>query len=121
MKNYYDLHLKFDVLLDDRFEKFRNNSLKSYGLRPSHYLNATSLSWDVILKMTKIKLELIPDLYMYLFFEEGAIGRISHISNRYSKANKKEPRKEKFNSSLTDKKLVTKNMNMFLMFGTNLK
>ena len=29
--------------------------------------------------------------------------------------------KEKFYSSLTGKKLVTKNMNMFLMFETNLK
>ena len=31
------------------------------------------------------------------------------------------PRKEKFYSSLTDRKLVTKNMNMFLMFGKSLK
>ena len=38
--------------------------------------------------MKKIKLELIPDLYMYIFFEEGTISRIFHISNRYSKANK---------------------------------
>ena len=29
--------------------------------------------------------------------------------------------KEKFYSLLTGKKLVTKNTNMFLMFGTNLK
>ena len=31
------------------------------------------------------------------------------------------PSKEKFYGSLTGKKLVTKNMNMFLRFGTNLK
>ena len=31
------------------------------------------------------------------------------------------PNKEKFYSSLTGKKLVTKNMNLFLRFGTNLK
>ena len=29
--------------------------------------------------------------------------------------------KEKFYSSLTGKKIVTKNINMFLRFGTNLK
>ena len=29
--------------------------------------------------------------------------------------------KEEFNSSLTTEKLVTKNLNMFLMFGINLK
>ena len=31
------------------------------------------------------------------------------------------PSKETFYSSLTDRKLVAKNMNMFLMFGKNLK
>ena len=42
-----------------------------------------------MLKMTKIKLELIPDPDMYTFFEKGTRGRTSHISNRYSKANNK--------------------------------
>ena len=32
MKDYHDLHLKCDAsLLADVFEKFRNNSLKTYG------------------------------------------------------------------------------------------
>ena len=42
-----------------------------------------------MLKMTKIELELIPHPDMYIFFEEGTTGRISYISNRYSKANNK--------------------------------
>ena len=41
MKHYHDLYLKCDVLLlADAFEKFRNNSLKNYGLCPSHYFSA---------------------------------------------------------------------------------
>ena len=85
MKDYNDLYLKWYVLLlADVFQKFRNNSLKKYGLCPSHYLSAPS--WDAMLKMTKVKLELMnPD--MYIFFEKGTRGRISYISNRYSKAN----------------------------------
>ena len=72
VKDYYDLYLKCDVLsLADLFEKFRNNSLKNYGLCPSHYLSAPGVSWDAILKMTKGKLELIPDPDMYIFFEKG--------------------------------------------------
>ena len=45
----------------DLFEKFRNNSLKNYGLCPSHYLSAPGLSWNTMLKMTKIELVIIPD------------------------------------------------------------
>ena len=55
----------------------------------SNYLRAPGLSWDAMLNVTKIKLELIPDPGMYIFFEKGTIGGISYISNRYSKANNK--------------------------------
>ena len=48
-------------MLCDVFEKIRNNSLKNYGLCPSHYLSVPALSWDAMLNMTKVELELIPD------------------------------------------------------------
>ena len=52
MKDYHDLYLKFDIILSaNKFEKFRNNSLKNYGLCPSHYLSAPGLSWDGILNL----------------------------------------------------------------------
>ena len=35
--------------------------------------------------MTKVQLELIPDPYIYIFFEKGARNGVSYISNRYSK------------------------------------
>ena len=90
MKDYYDLYLKCDVLLlTDMFEKFKNNSLTNYGSRPGHYLSAPVLSWDPMLKMKKIKLEIIPDPDMYIFFKNGTRDWISHISNRYSKASNK--------------------------------
>ena len=90
MKDYHNLYLKCDVLLLTYvFEKFRNNSLKKYGLCPSHYLRVPGLSWDAILKMTKIELHLIPDHEMYIFFENGTSGGISYICNRYSKVNNK--------------------------------
>ena len=69
MKDYHDLYLKCGVLLfADVFEKFANNSLKNYGLCPSHYLSTPGLSWDAVFKVTKIKLELITDLDMYILF-----------------------------------------------------
>ena len=71
VKNYHDLYLKCDVsLLADVFEKFRNKSLKNYGLCPSRYFSALGLSWDAILKMTKVELEFIPYPDIYLFFKK---------------------------------------------------
>ena len=42
-----------------------------------------------MLKMTEIELELISDIKMHLFIEEGMRGDISYIAKRYSKANNK--------------------------------
>ena len=75
------------LLLADVFEKFRNRCLESYGLCPSHYLNAPMLSWDAILCMTKVGLGLISNIDLYLFYERGIRGGVSYISKRYSKAN----------------------------------
>ena len=44
---------------------FKNNSLKEYGLCPSHYLCTTALSWDAMLNMTKVEFELISDADIY--------------------------------------------------------
>ena len=76
------MYLTCDVLLlGDVFEKFRSNSLKNYGLCPSHYFRAPSLSWDAMLKMTRIELELIPDPDMYILSEKGTRSGISYVSN----------------------------------------
>ena len=42
-----------------------------------------------MLNMAKVKLELIPDPGIYIFFEKGQRAGVSHISNRYSKAKNK--------------------------------
>ena len=39
--------------------------------------------------MIKIKLEVILDIGMYLFFEQAIRGRVSYIYKRYSKTNHK--------------------------------
>ena len=54
---------KFEKLKEQLPSKeiFRNNSLKNYGLFPSHYLSTPTLSWDAMLNMRKVELELIPN------------------------------------------------------------
>ena len=58
--------------------------MKNNGLCSSHYLSAPALSWDAMLNITKVELELISDPDMYIFFEKGMRGIVSYISNRYS-------------------------------------
>ena len=84
MKDYHNLYLKCDVLLLVDVLKNRNNSFKNYGLCRSHYLSTPSISWDAMLKMTKIEPELIPNPDMHILFEKDTRDRISYISNRYS-------------------------------------
>ena len=64
MKNLSDDHyLKKDVLfIADVFEKFINTWVKYYGLDPCQYISFSGLSWDVMLKMTGVKLEKISDI-----------------------------------------------------------
>ena len=83
---YHDLYLKTDVLLlADVFEKFVETCLNYYRLDPCHYFSSPGLSWDAMLKMTGIKLEIISDVDMRLFIEKGMRGGISYISKRHSK------------------------------------
>ena len=74
-------------LLVDTFEKFILTNLKYYGLDPCHYFSAPGLSWDAMLKMTRVTLEKINDPDKYMFFEQGMRGGVSYINKRYSKAN----------------------------------
>ena len=90
MGDYHDYYLASDVLLlSDVFENFRKTCLEYYKLDPCHYFTSPGLSWDAMLKMTDIKLELMTDIDMYQFIEKGLRGGISYIANRYSKANNK--------------------------------
>ena len=82
------------MILADVFEKFRRkrfskkifwkNSIKNYGLCPSHYLSAQGLSCDAMIKMKNNELDLIPDSDMNIFFKKGTRGR--KANNKYLKS-----------------------------------
>ena len=90
MGEYHDLYLKSDILLlADVFENFRRMCQEYYGLDSVHYFTSPGLSWDAMLKMTGVELELMSDVDMFQFIEKGMRGGISYIANRYGKANNK--------------------------------
>ena len=83
------MYLKTDVLsLADVFEKFVETCLIYYRLDLCHYFSSPGLSWDAMLKMTEIKLELISDVDLHLVIEKGMRGGISYISQRHSKVDR---------------------------------
>ena len=87
---YHDLYLKSDVLLlADVFEEFRNVCMENYSLDPAWYYTSPGLSWDALLKHSRVSLELLTDPDILLLFEKGIRGGISMISNRFGKANNK--------------------------------
>ena len=68
MGDYHNLYLTSDVLLlADVFENFRKTCLEYYKLDPCHYFTSPGLSWDAMLNMTDIKLELMTDIDMFQF------------------------------------------------------
>ena len=90
MGDYHDLYLVSDVLLlTDVFENFRKSCMQCYKLDPCHYFTSPGLSWDAMLKMTNVKLELMTDIDMFQFIEKGMRGGVSYIANRYGNANNK--------------------------------
>jgi len=116
--------LKSDVLLlADVFENFRKMCKDYFGLDCAHYISSPSLSWDSLLKMTKIKLELISDIDQYLFIENGLRGGISVITNRKGQANNKymknydKDKKSKFITYLDANNLYGYAMSQYLPYG----
>ena len=52
---------------------FRKTFLQYYKLDPCHYFTSPGLSWDAMLKMTNIKLELMVDVDMFQFIGKGYV------------------------------------------------
>ena len=87
---YHDLYVQNDtLLLADVFENFRNTCIKVQELDPAHFLSLPGLAWQVCLKKTNIKLELLTDYDMPLMVEEGIRGGICHSIHRHARANNK--------------------------------
>jgi len=56
LKDHLELYLKTDVLLmSDVYENFRRLPTKIYSLDPAHFFTTPGLSWEAMLKYTKIE------------------------------------------------------------------
>ena len=84
---YHGLYAQTDtLLLSDVFENFSNMCLEIYELDPVYFVSAPKLAWQVCLKKTKVKLELLTDYGMLLLVEKGIGDEICQATHRYPKA-----------------------------------
>ena len=60
-----------------------------YKLDPCHYFTSPGPSWDAMLKMTDIQVELMTGIDMFQFIEKRMHGGISYIAYRYGRASNK--------------------------------
>ena len=61
--------------------------MKHYGLDLAHYVSAPALSWDAMLKMTGVEIELFTEISMHDFIEKAKRGGIAMAVHHYFKAN----------------------------------
>ena len=88
--DYSILYLKTDVChLVDVFQKYSNFAYKTYELDPRYSYTLPGFSWQAMLKMPKIELDLISDQDMYLLLMDSIQGGICQVNKKYSKADNK--------------------------------
>ena len=108
--------------LADVFQKFSNFAYETYGLDCRYSYTLPGFSWQAMLEMTKIELDLISNQDMYLFLMDGIRGGICQVNTEYSKADNKYTRiqhdkwkddkiKKKFKN-----KLKTNDLNKYLIY-----
>ena len=93
--DYSILYFKTDIChLADLFQKFSNFAYKTYRIDPRYSYDLPGFSWQVMLKMTKIELDLIFDQDIYLFLMDTIRSGITQVNKKYSKADNKYTRNQ---------------------------
>ena len=105
--NHSILYLETDIChLADIFQKFSNFACETYELDCRHSFTLPGYSWECMLKMTKIELELILDSDKYLFLMDTIRGGITVCNKKYLKSN----------NIYTIKKDQNSDINKYLMY-----
>ena len=78
-----------EFLLADVSENLRNICIEIYELDPAKKFSAPRLDRETALKKSKVKLDFLTDMDMFIMVEKGIRGEMCHTICRYAKANKK--------------------------------
>ena len=85
VKEYLDIYLKLDICLQsDIFNVFRKCIWDKFEIDCSKYITSCSLSLDLMLKYTGVKIELIRDISIFDYVNSSILGGISIASQNIS-------------------------------------
>ena len=77
IKEYLDIYLKLDICLQsDIFNVFRKTIWDKFEIDCSKYITSCSLSLDLMLKYTGVKIELIRDISIFDYVNSSILGGI---------------------------------------------
>ena len=77
VKDYLEIYMKLDICLQaDIFNSFRNTIWNKFEIDCSKYTTSCSLSFDLMLKYTKVKIELFKDFTLFDYIDSSITGRI---------------------------------------------
>nr|XP_017013659.2 uncharacterized protein LOC108068534 [Drosophila takahashii] len=77
------------MILADVFNYFRRLCMNAYSLDPLNYPTSPSMSWDAMLYITEVKLDLISDPDMHHFLKSAVRGGLVQCNQETAKANNK--------------------------------
>ena len=75
VKDYLEIYMKLDIGLQaDIFNTFRNTIWDKFEIDCSKYITSCSLSLDLMLKYTKVNIELFKDITMFDYTDKSILG-----------------------------------------------
>ena len=75
IKDYLETYMKLDICLQvDIFNSFRNTIWDKFEIDCSKYITSCSLSLDLMLKYTKVKIELFKDITIFDYTDSSILG-----------------------------------------------
>ena len=75
VKDYLEIYMKLNICLQaDIFNVFRNIIWNQFGIDCCKYITSCSLSFDLMLKYTGVKIELFKDITMFDFTDSSIMG-----------------------------------------------
>ena len=77
VKDYLEIYMKLDICLQaDIFNVFRNIIWNQFGICCCKYITSCSLSLDLMLKYTGVKIQLFKDITMFDFTDSSIMGAL---------------------------------------------